>query len=633
MTSAPARSSRFQVPRHRDSLLVRSHLLSRLHESVGNGLIVVQAPAGYGKSTLLGDFAAEVAANYTVCWLSLDSSCSVPEVLAAELAMALLGEEDFVPPAAVGRTGDLKAYLGAILNQAIEHSELPLLLVFDNIQELGVEDDVTIDLMDWLVESGPQGTEIILAGRELPAIGVVDWRIAGGDAVVFGSADLAFSEEEVAALCERSGHAGDAADLWQATGGWPVAVMATCSGTIADGSARKKPQDAAWARYLGAQVLAAVPEHLQEALLRLAPLPVMDAWQADERIGRTAWVELAAWLRAHDFLYEALDGGRFRLNPMVRSFLCDEYQRLEPAAFDDTLGDLIETLAHEGRTSEAIELARHDGQERRLADVLEASAQELLHRGAFAQLWRGLESVPLSLLEARPVLAGVRTRVLVHLGRPQDALEEADRLLADPSFTGAARVHAILAKMRALRLFGKRDEVVEMSNRVRAIEDCGGDSAVLAELAYAEADVALSVTADLPRAERMLRETIKLCDDAGLQALGLLASSTLGQTLTMKGNAPAAVDILVRAASGWRRIGRSANLGWVLNNLGMAYLQVGDFESAVTVLAEARDEGERCKNPRNAAYAIASMGDAELALGHWDRSRELYEDAIRICAE
>src|SRR6185312_2962696 len=115
--------------------------------------------------------------------------------------------------------------------------------------------------------------------------------------------------------------------------------------------------------------------HLQEALLRLAPLPVMDACQADERIGRTAWVELAAWLRAHDFLYEALDGGRFRLNPMVRSFLCDEYQRLEPAAFDDTLGDLIETLAHEGRTSEAIELARHDGQERRLADVLEASAQ------------------------------------------------------------------------------------------------------------------------------------------------------------------------------------------------------------------------------------------------------------------
>ena len=156
---------------------------------------------------------------------------------------------------------------------------------------------------------------------------------------------------------------------------------------------------------------------------------------------------------------------------------------------------------------------------------------------------------------------------------------------------------------------------------------------MLAELAYAEADVALSVTADLPRAERMLRETINLCDDAGLQALGLLASSTLGQTLTMKGNAPAAVDILVRAASGWRRIGRSANLGWVLNNLGMAYLQVGDFESAVTVLTEAREEGERCKNPRNAAYAIASMGDAELALGHWDRARELYEDAIRICAE
>ncbi|MGH2633974.1 MAG: tetratricopeptide repeat protein, partial [Tepidiformaceae bacterium] len=610
----------------------RPGLLNRLHESVGNGLTIVQAPAGFGKTTLLGAFAAEIAANYTVCWLSLDASCSVPEVMAAEFAMAVLGERSFIPPATVGRTGDLKAYLGGVLNEATESSALPLLVVFDNVHEAG-DDEATVDLLGWLIESGPAGMEVVLSGRELPPLAGVDARVAGGEALMLGSTDLAFTEEEVQALAERSAYAGGPADLWGQTGGWPVAVMAICSRTIAQDAAPKRQQDAAWTRYLGSQVLAAVPEELRSALLRLSPLPVIDGWQASERIGRDAWMELAAWLSAHDFLYEALDDGRFRLNPMIRAFLCDEYQRTDPVAFDSALGGLIEALTSEGRFAEAIELGRRPGQEERLGDVLEGCAQGLLHKGAFALLERGFKSLPGAVIARRPLLAAVRARALVHLGRAYEGLEAADALLEDESFTGAPRIHATLAKMRAMRLFGQHVEVVEMTNRIRAIDDCGEDSAVLAELCYAEADIALSVSADFPRAERMLQETIRLCEAAGLRSLGLLAASTLGQTLTMRGNAPAAVEMLAKAAQGWRRIGRSANLGWVLNNLGMAYLQVGDFESALAVLAEARAEGERCENPRNAAYAIASMADAELALGHWQRSRELYENAIKICAE
>ena len=628
----PSRSISQEVPRQRPSVVARPQLLDRLHASFGNGLIIVQAPAGFGKTALLAAFAADVRPHYRVAWLTLDAACSVPEVFADQLAAALTGGDGYLPPAAVGRTGDLKAYLGATVRHVADACDLPLLIVLDNVHEIG-SDETTVDLLGWLIESAPAGTEVVLSGRELPPLAGVDERIASGDAAVLGPLDLAFSADEIQALCDRFGMAGESEAVRKATGGWPVGVMAICSGTVSTGGSPRGQQNAAWVRYLNSQVRAAVPEHLQPALLQLSLLPVIDAFEAEARVGSAAWRELSAWLTARDFLYESLDGDRIRLNPMVRAFLRDEYRRTEPQAFDAALGEIIDALAGDGRTADAIELARTPGQEERLASILETSSQRLLHQGAFALLQHGFEAVPPAILRDRPLLAAIRARVQSHLGRAHEALDNANALLENPAVTGPARVHALLAKMRAFRLFGKYPELIELSGRVRALDDCGNDSAILADLTYAEADIALSVCADFTRAERLLRETVQQCDAGGMRLLGLLASSTLGQTLTMKGDAPAAVDILARAAQGWRDVGRSANLGWVLNNLGMAYLNVGDFESAVTVLEEARAEGERCENPRNAAYAIASLADAELALGHWQRAREFYEDAIRICAE
>jgi DNA-binding SARP family transcriptional activator len=149
---------------------------------------------------------------------------------------------------------------------------------------------------------------------------------------------------------------------------------------------------------------------------------------------------------------------------------------------------------------------------------------------------------------------------------------------------------------------------------------------------YNLAEFELSVTRDFLKAEALLHNVIDCCERSGFEPLGLLARSTLGQSLAMRGNAPGAVAVLTRAAQGWRRLGRSSNLGWVLNNLGMSHIQAGDFQSASAVLKEAVEEGQNCGNQRNVAYATASLGDAELALGHFDTARIHFEEAIRICA-
>jgi two-component SAPR family response regulator len=150
---------------------------------------------------------------------------------------------------------------------------------------------------------------------------------------------------------------------------------------------------------------------------------------------------------------------------------------------------------------------------------------------------------------------------------------------------------------------------------------------------YAEADNELSGFANFTRAEELLKQCIQRAQAADMRYLELLAQSTLGQLVAMRGDGPAAIEYLSRAAQGWVSVRGTSNLGWVLNNLGMAYLSVGDYQAAVDVLERAVEEGQACLNVRNEAYATASLADAMVALGRYDEARVQYEEVIRVSAE
>ncbi|HKS91294.1 MAG TPA: tetratricopeptide repeat protein, partial [Tepidiformaceae bacterium] len=623
MSARPA--GRYRPPRTRRSALRRDALLARLHAAMGLGVTVVHAPAGYGKTSLLADFVADV--DYTARWLTLDSGSAIPEVFAGQLAAALLGEANAVPPSSVGRSGDLQAYLGALVADAGDSDE-PILLVIDNVHELA--DPEALDLLGWLTESLPEGFEVILSGRAIPELVSFDASLVTGDVALIDAGDLAFTPEEVVALCEAHGGEFDAQAIVAATHGWPIAVMASLSGALSGCGPRSPIQSAAWERFLTAQVWGSVPETLQPALLAASVAPTLDTNAAPRR-NNSAFQAIVEWLNQHDFLCEPLGDSQLRLNPIFRAFLIDQFARTNPTAFSCAVHDTVATFERDARIADALEFARNTGQFEELSRLVETHGPELLQRGSFALLWHAIKSIPADIIECHDLLAALRARVQAHIASSAEALESADVLLADPGVRGAARLHALLARVRALRLSGDRDEMREAFDSVRAV-DCE-NSLLLSELNYHEAEISLSVDNDLARAEQLLRATTRQAHLSGARVLELLATSTLGQLYTMQGDGPAAVSTLARAVEGWRSLGHSSNIGWTLNNLGMAYLQVGDFESAATVLDEARTEGIQCENRRNEAYATASLGDAELALGHWDAARERYEQAIALCAE
>jgi len=615
---------RTMIPKLSRRIIQRERLTNRLHLAIGSGVTVIEAAAGYGKTTLLAQFAQDL--DYTTLWLSLDSTSGSPEVLAHQLGVAISGSIETEAPPTATKFSDLQAYVNAELAGAIARSEKPLLLVIDNIHELVDQLEACL-LLASLLESIPDGNEVILAGRERPFLPALNSRIATGEITVIDGSELAFTIEEVRAAIREAGAVASPDEVLHATAGWPVGVLAAVAGAATSDSL----SSAAFEQYLEREVWQAVPDDLKRVLRRFSLQPSITRACVEAEFGPGAWRSVTSWLSARDFLCEHLSPVEFRLNPLLRQYIAAEFDASDPDGYAAAFQLVIDEMVLAGNIAEALEFTRAGGNEQQLVCLLERFSPTLIIQGKLTLLQRSFECVSEPTIRRRPLLRGMFARVTAHLGDPEDAVRRADGLIRDPNVPIEAKAHALLARVRSLRLLGRMDDAASTIAQLAEIES-SLTGALRAEANYQLAEFELSVTRDFLKAEGLLRKVIDRCEKEGVEPLGLLARSTLGQSLAMRGDAPAAVTVLTRAAQGWRSLGRSSNLGWVLNNLGMSHLQAGDFTSAATVLEEAVEEGLNCGNQRNVAYATGSLGDAELALGHFEKARMHYEEAIRICA-
>ncbi|XAS65690.1 LuxR C-terminal-related transcriptional regulator [Micrococcaceae bacterium Sec5.8] len=194
---------------------------------------VVAAPAGYGKSTLLGDWVRN--SDLPCGWLALDRFDTQPARLfhgvvgaiqAAASPQPLPGNDALLALSqnlALDRAASYDLLLGA-LEQLTE----PVVLVIDDVHLAGP--GLSSGIVGVLAASAPPALRLVLSGRGHPAIQLEKLRYGEGLGEV-GGAELAFTRAEVAMLAHALGHDDnvEAGSLWGMTAGWPVAVHAGLS--------------------------------------------------------------------------------------------------------------------------------------------------------------------------------------------------------------------------------------------------------------------------------------------------------------------------------------------------------------------------------------------------------------------
>ena len=222
-------ATKLQVPRSRPGLVPRRRLADQLEEGLNRGLVLVAAPAGYGKSVLLSEWVRGMA--QPVAWLSLDRGDNDPVRFWRHVLAAL----DSVRPGIAERIGPLAgpppppsydALVSALINDVVADPGQPdVLLVLDDYHLISA-DTLQASVRFLLDHRSPQ-LRVVLASRSDPPLGLARYR-GRGELGEVRAADLRFSVDEAAELLRQVSADLDrsvAAALAERTEGWAVGLQ------------------------------------------------------------------------------------------------------------------------------------------------------------------------------------------------------------------------------------------------------------------------------------------------------------------------------------------------------------------------------------------------------------------------
>ncbi len=334
--------TKLHAPNARPEWVARPGLVAQLARTTA-GLILVDAPAGFGKTILVAQWRASLAGRRPFAWLSLDRGDDDPGrlwwyvVTALRRACPQFGGEAILAELRV-QTPDLSGLVLPMLANELAALPVPVVLALDDyhvIKERSCHDQVA-----FLLSHLPPSAQIVVITRADPPLPLARLR-AAGQLAELRARELRFTADEAAALVHTvSGiqlSEPDLADLMERTEAWPAGVY------LAALSLRGHPSPHAFVRqftgdnrfivdFLAEEVLSRQPAEVQQFLMRTAILgrfcaPLCDAVTggADaagviERLERENLFivpldEIRRWYRYHHLLAQVLRGYLARAEP------------------------------------------------------------------------------------------------------------------------------------------------------------------------------------------------------------------------------------------------------------------------------------------------------------------------------
>ena len=449
--------SRIQVPPLRAGTVSLTGLVNRLRASSPAAAATLVAPAGYGKTTLLAQWAARD--NRRFAWVTIDDRDNDPVVLLRHIAAALAREEPLEQPIVNAlRSPRPTIWAAAVPRLAAElAARSPTVLVLDDAHLLHAH--AALEVVGALIDDELEGSIVVLSGRVAPRLALAPLR-ARGLLLELGVDDLALTSREARMLLSAAGVRLDEArteELVEQCEGWAAALYLAAL-SIRDGRQagfepiRVGGDDRYVADYFRAEYLSHLRPGPLRFLRRTAVLerlsgPLCDAVLEDEGSGR----ELGKIERANLFLVP-LDNCRewYRYHHLFRDLLQHELLAEEPELVPGLHTRAADWFEANGDRESALEHSFAAGDTTRAASLFEDVALEVYHSGRVATIERWLERFESDgVLERHPEVA-VRGSVVHALrGRPEAAAEWLDAAARGVSAKARSPVAPAVAVMRA----------------------------------------------------------------------------------------------------------------------------------------------------------------------------------------
>ena len=196
-------ASKLRRPLARPGTIARSSLVGRLTRDDLRPIVSLVAPSGYGKTTLLSQWAEH--SGQAFAWVSVDEHDNDPKVLLSYVAEALDRLERLDELLAEARAAPVRSAPGSVvprLGSAFWSMTVPLVLVLDDVHLLHTTE--CRDALSLLADHVPGGSRLVLAGRNEPPLRIPRLR-AEGRITEVGPGDLSLTKEEAISLLHATG--------------------------------------------------------------------------------------------------------------------------------------------------------------------------------------------------------------------------------------------------------------------------------------------------------------------------------------------------------------------------------------------------------------------------------------------
>ncbi len=418
--TSPLILTKYQVPTVRSHIVPRARLIEQLTSEAGTSLVLVCAPAGYGKTTLLAEWSQSLLQNgLAVAWYALDPSDDDPipfgAYLVASLAQALGPVSELARITQFLRSSpelDLQKILPAIIN-AIVTGDRDCVMILDDYHLIGAP--AIHSAISFLLEHLPDKMHIAIGSRSDPPLPLARLR-ARGKLLEIRAADLRFSADETARFLNgvmRLDLSPEVANTLEArTEGWIAGLQ------LAALSLAGRPDKENFAtsfigghRYLVEYLLEEVfnrqSEQVQSFLLSTSILERLCGPLCDAILGEVAGgEEILKQLEKANLFVVALDeqGYWYRYHHLFRDFLQARLNKTQPERVVALQHAASEWHAAHGSLREAVQHALKTRDWDYAASLVEQHGVSMMLHSEFSTVYEWCAAFPEEVIRVHPSL-------------------------------------------------------------------------------------------------------------------------------------------------------------------------------------------------------------------------------------
>jgi LuxR family transcriptional regulator, maltose regulon positive regulatory protein len=648
--SIPISRNKIRVPFRRRELITRARLIDALYNQLEKRILLVVAPAGYGKTSLLVDLAHQT--EIPVCWLSLDPLDGEPQRFLGYLIASI--SERFPQFGRDSRAAlesmtsaerDEERLLVTITNEINARIDEHFLLILDDFHLIS-DEPFAGHVIRRLLSLTDEKVHLILTSRSLPNLPDSPLLVARNQVGGLTFEELSFLPEEIQALFQQNNSItlsqADAAALVEQTEGWIAAIH------LSNGQPSSLPkmhplestrelfdffsrevlsrQSGQVRRFL---LMTSCFDTFDVALCRRVLAPLLERETLD-------WSMLFELVRVNNIFSVPVDdmGRWMRYHHLFRHFLRSQLQYEEPVLAWHIQHQLARVYEEDGSWEEALEVYAHLNDYNNQVRVLKRVGSVFIMSGRILSLANWLEKLPDEVLHAQPVLVSLLGIIHASRGENHKALELynlAERSLGD-DVEKADWTANLVRRAEVYRQMGRFDQAIQDVERILELTEHSANPEM--QITFVEAQRIRGLAAyglgHMKEALVWLQNALETCRVQGIRKSIPILETELGVVHRRLGEPEVTERYYASALKAWENMG---NTGWkarLLNNMGLLFHMTGRLEEAYAFLDQALQTAQRSGYVQIETNILISLGDLLTDLNDLESAYTQYDKALTL---